>query len=51
MGEDLAKNYEALAKRHSEEIVQILEEFGDNQIETSLDLQSYEAECKRVEQG
>ena len=36
--EILMQDYQALADRHSEEIAQLLEEFGDSQIDTSLQL-------------
>ena len=41
--EDLAKDYQALVDHHSEEIVQLLEEFGESHIETTHDLHAYEA--------
>ena len=47
--EDLAQEYQALADRHSDEIKQLLEEFGDNHIETSLEFQAYENERKHAE--
>ena len=46
--EDLTQDYQALADRHSEEIAQLLKEFGDNQLDTSLQLQAIENEQKKA---
>ena len=42
--EDLATDYKALANRHSEEVVQILEEYGAAYLEIGSQLQQYEAD-------
>mgnify|MGYP007069668485 FL=1 len=47
--EDLANNYLVIVKCHSTEIAQLVEDFGDAQIQASLELEAYEAEQKRVE--
>ena len=47
--EDLTQDYQALVDRHFKEIVQLLEEFGDSQLKTSLRLQAYENERKQEE--
>ena len=44
--EGLAQDYQALADRHSNEIKQLLAKIGDSQIETLLELEAYEYECK-----
>ena len=42
--EDLATDYKALANRHSEEVVQILEEYGTDELEIARQLQKNEAD-------
>ena len=42
--EDLAADYQALADRHSEEVVQILEEYGTAELEIARQLQENEAD-------
>ena len=45
------KDYQALADQHSKEIVKLLEDFSVSQVETTCNLQEYEAERKAVAQG
>ena len=45
--EDFANENETLVDGHSKEIAQLLDEFGDSQIQSSLELETYEAEQKR----
>ena len=49
--EDLVKDYQALVDHHSEEILQLLEEFSESHIDIVHDLQAYETEHKRAAQG
>ena len=42
--EDLAADYQALADQHSEEVAQILEEYGADELEIVHQLQKNEAE-------
>ena len=49
--EDLTQDYKVLADRHSKVISQLLEEFGGNQFDTSLQLQAYENELRQVVGG
>ena len=42
--EDLANDCQALTEHSSTEITQLLEEFGDAQIQSALDLEANEAE-------
>ena len=41
------KDYQALADQHSKEIVKLLEDFSVSQVETTCNLQEYEAEWKK----
>ena len=49
--EDLTQDYQALADHHTEEIVQLLEDFGESQDDASLELHDIEAEQKRAEEA
>ena len=42
--EDLAAHYQALADRHFEEVLQILEEYGATDLEIACQLQQYEVD-------
>ena len=42
--EDLAADYQALANHHSEEVIQLLEEYGTTDLEIACHLHQYEAE-------
>ena len=42
--EDLVADYQALSDRHSEDVVQILEEYGATEVEVARQLQENEAE-------
>ena len=42
--EDLAADYQALADRHSKEVVQFLEEYGTTELEIAHQLQANEAD-------
>ena len=42
--EDLVTDYQALADRHSEEVVQFLEEYGTTKFEIACQLQENEAD-------
>ena len=45
------QDYQALTDRHSEEIAQFLEEFGDSQLDTSLQLLAFKNEQRKVDEG
>ena len=49
VGDDLTADYQVLVDHHSEEIVQLLEEFGVAEVEITPHLQEYEVERKAVE--
>ena len=47
--EELANDIHELSTRHKEEITKLLDEYDDQEIETTVELDAYEKECHRQE--